>query len=145
MIDKSCVTHWLTHDQFRKMYPGVQLLPEKVINEDNGIYSSEGAYSFLNLLLYLIEKFYGRETAIWCSKVPEIEFDRIDQNQFVIFNGQKDHADNDIKTIQNFIEQHFHEKISVESLSERIATSSRNFVRRFKKLPIIHPLSTFNV
>jgi len=133
MNGKSCATHWLTHDQFRQMFPSVTLLPEKVINEDNGIYSSGGAYSFLNLLLYLIEKFYGRETAIWCSKVSEIEFDRVDQNQFVIFNGQKDHGDAEIEQVQEYIEQHYSEKISVESLSEKVATSSRNFVRRFKK------------
>ena len=133
MNGKSCATHWLTHDQFRRMFPAITLLPDKIVNEDNGIYSSGGAYSFLNLLLYLIEKFYGRETAIWCSKVSEIEFDRMNQNQFVIFNGQKDHSDEGVKEVQAYIEKHFAEKISVELLAQRIATSSRNFVRRFKK------------
>lgn len=130
---KACATHWLTHDIFREMFPEVNLIPEKIISEDNGIYSSGGAYSFLNLLIYLIEKYYGRETAIWCAKVSEIEFDRIDQNQFVIFNGQKEHADKEIIEIQEYIEEHYAEKISVEKLSEKVVTSSRNFIRRFKK------------
>lgn len=133
MHGKACATHWLTHDQFRRMFPDVNLIPEKVISEDNGIYSSGGAYSFLNLVLHLIEKYYGRETAIWCSKISEVEFDRMDQNQFAIFHGQKDHSDNEIKDIQNYLEEHFAEKISVEDLAEKTATSSRNFVRRFKK------------
>ena len=133
MRGKACATHWLTHDVFREMFPQVLLAPDKVICEDNGIYSSGGAYSFLNLLLHLIEKYYGRETAIWCSKVSEIEFDRIGQNQFVIFNGQKDHSDEEIMSIQEYIEQHYAEKISVEELASRTASSSRNFVRRFKK------------
>lgn len=133
MNGKSCATHWLTHDKFKKMYPNINLIPEKIISEDNGIYSSGGAYSFLNLLLHLVEKHYGRETAIWCSKVSEIEFDRLDQNQFVIFNEQKEHADQDIMVTQEYIEKNYANKISVERLAERIATSSRNFVRRFKK------------
>ena len=133
MHGKFCATHWLTHDTFRRMYPEVKLAPEKVISEDNGIYSSGGAYSFLNLLLYLIEKYYGRETAIWCSKVSEIEFDRVDQNQFVIFNGQKDHADEEILKIQEFIETQHSEKISIEQLAQKASTSTRNFIRRFKK------------
>lgn len=137
---KSCATHWITHDTFKSKYPNVQLIPEKIISEDNGIYSSGGAYSFLNLLVYLIEKYYGRETAIWCSKMSEIEFDRIDQNQFIIFNGQKDHADKEIVAIQEYIEEHYAEKISVESLADRIATSSRNFVRRFKKATANTPI-----
>ncbi len=133
MNGKSCATHWLTHDNFKRRFPSVNLIPEKIISEDNGIYSSGGAYSFLNLLLYLIEKYYGRETAIWCAKVSEIDFDRLDQNQFVIFNGQKDHSDEEIITIQEYIEEHYAEKLSIDELSGKIATSARNFVRRFKR------------
>lgn len=130
---KSCATHWVAADAFRQMYPQIKLLGEKIISEDNGIYSSGGAYSFLNLLLYLVEKYCGRETAIWCSKMFEIEFDRYDQNQFVVFNGQKEHADEPIKNAQLFIENNFGRKISVEELANMFAISRRNFVRRFKK------------
>ena len=130
---KSCATHWITHDKFRQKYPQVDLLPDKIISEDNGIYSSGGAYSFLNLLIHLIEKYYGREIAIKCSKVSEIEFDRIDQNQFAIFHGQKEHSDEEIKTAQEFVEAHYTEKLSVEKLAESVAVSNRSFVRRFKR------------
>ena len=77
---KSCTTHWEVHQQFERKYAKIKLLPEKIISEDNGIYTSGGAYSFLNMIVYLIEKYYGRETAIWCSKMAEIDFDRINQN-----------------------------------------------------------------
>jgi transcriptional regulator GlxA family with amidase domain len=130
---KSCATHWEEHQRFQQKYSKINLLPEKIISEDNGIYSSGGAYSFLNMILYLIEKFYGREVAIWCSKMGEIEFDRMNQNQFVIFNGQKDHSDEAIKAAQNYIEEHFEKKINVEALAKRFAISNRNFIRRFKK------------
>ena len=83
---KSCTTHWAVHQQFAKKYDKINLHPDKIISEDNGIYSSGGAYSFLNMVIYLIEKYYGREVAIWCSKMSEIDFDRISQNQFVIFS-----------------------------------------------------------
>ena len=133
MHGKACATHWLTHDKFRDLFPEVNLLPEKIISEDNGIYSSGGAYSFLSLLLYLIEKHYGREVAIWCSKVAEIDFDRLDQNQFTIFSGQKDHSDEAIVAIQNYMEANYSEKLQLEELANQVATSSRNFIRRFKK------------
>ena len=77
------------------------LIPDRVISEDDGIYTSGGAYSFLNLIVYLIEKYYGRETAIWCSKMAEIDYDRDNQNHFIIFNAQKDHNDELIKDVQN--------------------------------------------
>lgn len=130
---KTCATHWAVHQQFEKKYSKIRLLPERVISEDNGIYSSGGAYSFLNMIIYLIEKYYGREVAIWCSKMGEIDFDRTNQNQFIIFSGQKEHSDEAIKEAQLYIEENFEEKLSVENLAKRFAISSRNFIRRFKK------------
>ncbi len=130
---KSCATHWEVHQQFEKKYRNIRLLPEKIISEDNGIYTSGGAYSFLNMIVYLIEKFYGREVAIWCSKMAEIEFDRINQNQFVIFNGQKEHSDETIKEVQVYIEENYEDKLTVDELAKQFAISSRNFIRRFKK------------
>lgn len=130
---KTCTTHWFAADSFRQMYPQINLLNEKIITDDNGIYTSGGAYSFLNLLLYLVEKYCGRQTAIWCSKMFEIEFDRSNQHQFTIFNGQKEHEDESIKNAQTFIEGHFGDKINVEELAKKFALSRRNFVRRFKK------------
>lgn len=131
--EKSCATHWAVHEQFKQRYPRVNLIPEKIISEDNGIYSSGGAYSFLNFMLYLIEKYCGRETAIWCSKISEIEFDRVNQNQFIIFNGQKEHDDDLIKEAQLYIENNFEEKLNIESISKMVHISGRSFLRRFKK------------
>jgi transcriptional regulator GlxA family with amidase domain len=46
------------------MFPDVNLMPYKIITDEGGIYTSGGAYSSLNLLLYLVEKFAGRDMAI---------------------------------------------------------------------------------
>ncbi|MGH1363292.1 MAG: GlxA family transcriptional regulator [Calditrichia bacterium] len=137
---KSCATHWTVHQAFIKRFPQVNLLAEKIITEDNGIYSSGGAYSFLNLLIYLVEKYYGRESAIWCAKVSEIDYERSDQSHFIIFNGQKDHSDEPIKEAQLYIEKNFQKKLSIEELANTFAISRRNFVRRFKKATYNTPL-----
>lgn len=137
---KSCATHWTAHEHFKQRFPQVNLMPEKIITEDNGIYSSGGAYSFLNFMIYLIEKFYGRETAILCSKVSEIEFDRIDQNHFIIFNGQKEHSDEAIKEAQIFIENSYEEKLNIDQIAKRFSISNRSFLRRFKKATSNTPL-----
>lgn len=130
---KKCSTHWMGADQFQQMFPNVHLVADKIVTEENGIYSSGGAYSFLNLVLHLIEKYSGRESAIWASKVFEIEIDRASQSQFTIFNSQKFHGDDTILKAQNYIESHFDEKLSVESLADTFALSRRNFIRKFKK------------
>ena len=137
---KSCATHWTAHDVFKQRYPQVNLMPEKIISEDNGIYSSGGAYSFLNFMLYLIEKKFGRETAIRCSKISEIDIDRMDQSRFMIFNGQKDHNDEPIKQAQNYIEENFEQKLNIDAIASLMNVSGRSFLRRFKKATSNTPL-----
>jgi len=130
---KSCSTHWAVADNFRSMFPKVNLQTDKLITDENGIYTNGGAYSFLNLMLYLVEKYYDRQTAIFCSKVFQIEMDRQSQSAFTIFTGQKLHGDEMVKNAQAYIESKLHEKISVEDLSSQFAVGRRNFDRRFIK------------
>jgi transcriptional regulator GlxA family with amidase domain len=130
---KTCSTHWAVADNFRAMFPQVNLQTDKLITDENGIYTNGGAYSFLNLLIYLIEKYYDRQTAIFCSKVFQIEMDRQSQSAFTIFTGQKLHGDEMVKKAQAYIESKVDEKISVEDLSSKFAVGRRNFDRRFIK------------
>ncbi|HYI77625.1 MAG TPA: helix-turn-helix domain-containing protein [Chryseolinea sp.] len=130
---KKCATHWVSAHDFKKMFPDVNLVAEKIITDENGIYCSGGAYSFLNLILYLVEKNAGRGMAVLCAKVFEIEIDRGSQSPFIIFNGQKEHEDEPIKKAQVFIENNFQKKITVEELASMLALSRRNLERRFKK------------
>ncbi|MFT3823368.1 MAG: helix-turn-helix domain-containing protein [Chitinophagaceae bacterium] len=130
---KKCATHWMAANDFRKMFPEVNLVEDKVITDEAGIYTSGGAFSYLNLVLYLIEKFAGRDIAIFCSKAFQIDIQRDSQSPFMIFKGQKEHEDNDIKKAQDFIEKNVHAKITVDELASMLAIGRRNLERRFKK------------
>jgi len=130
---KNCSTHWSAANTFRSMFPQVNLQAEKLITDEHGIYTNGGAYSFLNLLIYLVEKYYDRTTAIYCSKIFQIEIDRQSQSAFTIFTGQKLHGDEMVQQAQAYIESKPDEKISVEDLSAKFAVGRRNFDRRFIK------------
>jgi transcriptional regulator GlxA family with amidase domain len=130
---KNCSTHWFAANNFKHLFPKVNLKPEKVITDEHGIYTNGGGYSFLNLLIYLIEKYYDRQTAIYCSKIYQVEIDRHTQSVFTIFTGQKSHSDEVVKKAQAYLEDNFYEKISVEDLSKKFAVGRRNFDRRFVK------------
>ena len=130
---KQCSTHWSAAASFRTMFPKVNLQTDQLITDQDGIYTNGGAYSFLNLIIYLIEKYYDRQTAIFCAKVFQIEIDRQSQSAFTIFAGQKSHGDDIVKKAQAYIENHVDEKISMEHLSSAFAVGRRNFDRRFIK------------
>jgi len=129
---KKCATHWMAANDFRRMFPQVDLVEDKIITDEQGIYTSGGAFSYLNLILHLIEKYAGRDIAVFMSKAFQIEIDRRSQSAFAIFQGQKQHEDEVVKKAQEHIEKNFHEKITVEGLASQLALSRRNLERRFK-------------
>lgn len=130
---KNCATHWMAANHFRQLFPQVNLVTDKIITDEHGVYSSGGAFSYLNLILYLIEKYAGRSIAILCAKVFAIEIERDSQSSFTIFQGQKEHEDEPIKKAQEFIESNFQDRISVDQLATMFAMGRRNLERRFKK------------
>jgi transcriptional regulator GlxA family with amidase domain len=129
---RQAATHWSLANEFRQMFPDVELVDDKIMTEDQGIYTSGGAYSYLNLLVYLVEKFAGREIAILISKSFMIDIDRISQSPFIIFQGQKAHDDIPVKKAQEFIESNFQERITVDQLADMLALGRRSLERRFK-------------
>lgn len=130
---KTCSTHWNAADDFKRLFPNIDLQPDKLITSGPGIYTNGGAYSFLNLILFLVEKYFDRQTAIFCSKVFQIDMDRSSQSPFCIFQTQKDHGDELISKAQTFIEKNLTKKISFEALAVKLMISRRNFDRRFIK------------
>ncbi|WP_394993061.1 GlxA family transcriptional regulator [Emticicia sp.] len=130
---KKCSTHWNSANEFRAMFPEVELVDGSIITEAQGIYSSGGANSYWNLLLYLVEKYTDRETAILAAKYFAIDIDRESQSSFMMFQGQREHTDEEIKKAQDFIEENYHDKITVEQLADMFAIGRRSFERRFKK------------
>jgi transcriptional regulator GlxA family with amidase domain len=133
MNGKSCSTHWLFANIFREKYPDVELTDDKIVTEQNGLYTSGGANSYWNLLLYLVEKFTDREMAILASKFFVLDIGRTSQSPFSIFKGQKVHNDPDIARVQEYIESNFQDKITVDELCGKFGIARRTFERRFKK------------
>jgi transcriptional regulator GlxA family with amidase domain len=130
---KQCSTHWRAAGDFRKIFPDVKLVVDKIITDEQGIYSSGGAFSSANLILYLVEKYAGRNIAVHCAKMFQIDIERGSQSPFIMFKGQKEHDDKSIRKAQEYIENNFHEKITVNQLASMLALSRRNLERRFKK------------
>jgi transcriptional regulator GlxA family with amidase domain len=130
---KKCSTHWGFQQEFRQLFPEVEVMEGSIITEENRIYSSGGANSYWNLLLHLVEKYTDRQTAILASKYFAIDIDRESQTAFAMFKGQKNHADEAIKKAQEYIEQNVHEKLAVDELADKFAVGRRSFERRFKQ------------
>lgn len=129
---KKCSTHWGFTNEFREMFPEVEVMDGSIVTEEHRIYSSGGANSYWNLLLHLVEKYTDRETAILASKYFAIDIDRHSQSAFAMFKGQKEHKDDTVRLAQDYIENKVDERITVDELAEKFSVGRRTFERRFK-------------
>ena len=136
---KTCSTHWAMAAEFKEQFPDVNLQTDKLITDENGIYTNGGAYSFLHLLIYLVEKFYDRQTAIYCAKYFQVDLDRNQQSEFLIFSGHKNHNDDIILDAQIYMEDNYQDRISIKDLAVKFGLSRRNFDRRFIKATDLRP------
>lgn len=130
---KKCTTHWSYANEFRFYFPDITLVDEQIIVEHNGLYSSGGSNAYWNLLLFLVEKYVDREMAILVAKHFVVNLDKITQTPFIVFNGLKNHSDREILEAQNYIENNYASKITIENMADRFHLTRRTFERRFKK------------
>ncbi len=130
---KKCSTHWSATNEFRLLFPDVEVVDGSILTDEHGIYSSGGANSYWTLLLYLLEKYTDRDTAILASKFFAIDIDRDSQAAFMMFKGQKDHADEAVRKAQEYIENAIHERLTVDELADQFGIGRRTFERRFKQ------------
>lgn len=130
---KRVTTHWMAAEQLRQSFPLVTVEDDKIILDEGGIYSCGGAFTFTTLIMYLVEKFCGHETAILASKVLLIDLYKDPQSSYNIFQLQKQHKDEQVMKIQDVFEKSFAKNHSLNELAANVALTRRTFIRRFKK------------
>lgn len=131
--DRKCAVHWAAKDEFKTMFPDVKIIDDTIITDERGIYTCGGGYSYLNLLLYIIEKHLGREISILASKMFEIDIERKSQNPYMIFVRQKRHGDEIVLKAQELIENNATTAFTVDEVCDKLGVGRRTFERRFKK------------
>lgn len=137
--DKTVTTNFKFSNYFKRLYPDIHLKPEDILTEDTGFLCSGATTSYLDLGIYLIEKFGSPELAEKCAKTLLVE-PRKSQSAYFTFDYRKNHSDQTIKKAQDFMESNFNQTISVEALASDLGISQRHFVRRFKRATGDSPL-----
>lgn len=137
---KKATTHWIGVPYFKQLFPKVILDDDKVIIDEGRIYTSGAAFSFTSLIIYLIEKFCGRDMAFAAAKVFMIQVHDSSQHSFSIFNLQHNHDDADIGKIQDHIEKNYDKLLTINGLAGKFNLSTRTFIRKFTAITGNTPL-----
>lgn len=138
---KTATTHWRSADLFRRLFPSVRLDCDRMLIDNGKVICSAGSMSYIDLALYLVDKYVGKDIASDCAKL--IVFDPVRQKQspYASFQAQKEHNDQAILKAQEWIESHFNNDVFIDELAERVGLGARTFKRRFKLATAETPLS----
>jgi len=129
---KTATTHWGFAKDFRTRYPQIKLQPEKIITDEGNLLCSGGCNSYIDLSIYLVEKYCGKDIALESSKAMLHDMGRKSQEPYAVYQFAKNHNDSQIKSIQKWLEENYNQPIDIKNLAEHFGLSRRVFERRFK-------------
>ena len=138
---KSATLHWGFADQFKARYPKVALQQDRMFIDHGRLYCSAGVSAGMDLSLYLVEKFCGRQAARQSAKTMVLAMDRQTQLPYDCFLGVRDHGDPLVAKAQDWLEKNKTQTVEYDRLAQTLRMSRRSLERRFKQATGMTPLS----
>jgi transcriptional regulator GlxA family with amidase domain len=131
---RRATTHWNSTSRLAELFPLIRLEPNTIYVKDGPVYTSAGVTASMDLALALVEEDHGRSVALRVAKELILFLKRPGgQSQFSVHLEAQIAENGPIRDIHEWILDNLAEDLSVESLAARLAMSSRNFARLFKR------------
>ncbi len=130
---KRAISSWWLADVFRQYFPKVELCLDKLVVNDNNLYTGGATTAYLSLCLKLVEDLSGEQVAAQMAKIMLVDPNRSSQVPYMTLQGLAGHQDERVKKIQRFMQSNLAQSFSLDELAERFALSKRTLIRRFKQ------------
>ena len=137
---KTATTHWGACRRFNSLFPKTRLLPHRLVVDEAPLYTSGGSHGASDLCFYLVEQMAGREIALKWSRVLVKDFRTAVQSPYAVYVGNRKHRDAAVIAVQDYLEEHYDEPLSIAALARRAGLGKRTFERRFKAATADSPL-----
>jgi len=129
---RRATTHWIAATEFHRRYPRVDLAVDQMIVDTGDVITSGGATTFLNLVIYLMERFGGHDRAVAAAKVMLVDGDRGSQLPYMAFGSARAHQDGTVHAAQEYIEAHLGGRLTADDVARHVGVSARTLTRRFQ-------------
>ncbi|UUF13639.1 MULTISPECIES: GlxA family transcriptional regulator [Flavobacterium] len=131
---KECTTHWKFVEKLKTDFPLVKTQKNTLYTKSENIYTSAGIVTGIDLALFLIEERHGKEIASKIAKELVVYKRRNGtEEQESVYLQYRNHRDEKIHTIQDWIIYNLEKTSTIEFLAELVYVSPRNLTRIFKK------------
>lgn len=124
-------THWGYSAQFAERYGQVDLQAERLITVDGAVLCAGGGVAWLDLGIYLVERFCGGEVARELAKAYVIDLGRHSQSAYSSLPARRYHQDQTVLAIQDWLDGQYATPIDIAALAAQFGLSHRSLIRRF--------------
>jgi transcriptional regulator GlxA family with amidase domain len=138
---RKATTHWQLADEFARRFPDVILRRDKLLVDEGTCVTAGGISAYLDLTLHLTARFGSPELAATLSRTLLIDPVRRSQSPYSSCIFRKNHGDSEILRIQNWLDDHFQQQLSIGTLAGMAYLGERTFMRRFKRATGETPLA----
>ena len=135
LLDRRRATvHWAFAKDFRRLYPRVELLPEEMLTEQDGILCSAGT-AYMRLALRLVEKFAGEGVAAATGARLVIDANRAPRGAPSLTTLHDVLAQRDplVTRAQHWMESRLQTSFQLRDLATALGVSERTISRRFSQ------------
>ncbi|MEC8428105.1 MAG: helix-turn-helix domain-containing protein, partial [Pseudomonadota bacterium] len=136
---REATTSWWLEHQFKNLYPLVKLKARELLTEDDQLLCSGSMSASLNLATRVIDRFHSHAMAAQCAKVMLVNNN--DQAQYQELITDIPSGDPVVAKCQYWLQTHLREKIDQPTLAQKMGTSQRTLIRKFKSELGVPPLT----
>lgn len=129
-----CTTHFKRTRQLQELYPQAKVIDNILFTQHEGIYTSAGIASGIDITLHIIEELKGSYFAHLVAR-ELVVYNRRNghQKQESELLRFRNHIHSGIHKVQDWIIENISQKANLNELAEIACMSERNFTRIFKK------------
>ncbi len=133
LTGRRVTTHWALADKFRTAFPKTELDSDKILINDGDLITAGGLMAWVDLGLELIAQFSSPTIMRKVGKTMVVDTARREQRFYKRFSPRRDHGDQAILNLQNHLEEHYHQPMTVSKMADFCGLEPRSFLRHFTK------------
>lgn len=130
---RACTTHWKYLDRLQAKFPQALVKKQRLFVIEDGIFSSAGVSAGIDLSLHILEKEFGKKLALDTAREIVVYLRRnAEDPQLSAFLQYRNHMDERVQNVQDYIYQHLTEKLTITQLALEVYVTPRHLSRIFK-------------
>lgn len=138
---RRCTTHHDLQDELAERYPAAQVVRDVLFTEDDGVVTSAGIASGIDLALHLVAVRHGPALAAQVARTLVVFARRNgDAPQESVMLRHRDHLSDLSHRVQDLIDAQFADRLPLADLARRLAVSPRTLTRAFTAATGLTPM-----